>query len=442
MRQTSGEKTAGYSPVKNWSGRAKKNFPTRLAAKISADSVIKYNKKTFGCHFCPLACGAEVDVEKFNRDAPDKIFHLETAAGDDVIKAPHKPEYETLCSFGDMILNDSIFSIIKVNDLCNRAGIDTISCAETVAWAYDAFSLGVLTTEDTGGLELTWGKNRAGRLQAAKTLVELVKKITTAKKTDSQNKSIGEALMDGVERAAAYYDAKKGTTSSTYAYNAGKQELPMYDIRSKQTAIEMGLAVTYEVEPTPGRHTSSMPGVPESFTEQMTKPESDKRQKANPHKRIFASSRIKFRKKPKKDPEKTWEHEYAVLIKRGSCFQDIVNGCGLCNFAFGLVADKKGNDQLPLIQWLQAVTGWKDKWLKHYMKIGHRIKTIRKLFNYDKCKHPEPGIITAATEKTRGYIDDVKKFYYNQMKFDSDTGRPTEEILENLGITQMKKIEL
>lgn len=437
----------GISPIRNWTGIAWKNFPTRLAKKISADSVIAFNESRYGCHHCPLACGAEVDVEKFNKKAPGDLFKLRGKRPGAYSPGPHKPEYETLCGFGDMILNDSIYAIIKVNDLCNRAGIDTISTAVTCSWAFEAFENGDLTLEDTGGLELKWGKNKKTRQKAAETLVKLVEKIVTAKKSGSDSKGIGEMLFDGVERAAAYLDRKKGTDSMAYAMNCGKQELPMYDTRNKQMIY---LAVSYEVEPTPGRHTSSMPGVAESYMKGSARPDVPEGLAAIPdpvqHKRKFAHSQPEKKVKPKNEDLKD-----AVSLATGSKFEDIVNGCGLCNFAFGLVVDKDGTEQLPLITWLNSATGW-NKTIYDYLEAGHRIKTIRKLFNYTKCGGPDTDLPRSATyfkskcppvtKDTREAINTLRKQYYQVMGYDEETGKPLDKTLDDLGINGLPPIKL
>ena len=45
--------------------------------------------------------------------------------------------------------------------MCNRAGIDTISTGATVAYAIECFENGLIDSETTGGLKLTWGNKNA-----------------------------------------------------------------------------------------------------------------------------------------------------------------------------------------------------------------------------------------------------------------------------------------
>ena len=99
----------GDSPVKNWGGIGMYDFPQSRARKIGGDQYLKYKKKSYGCSACPLRCGALLSV-------PEKG-----------IKEAHRPEYESSCMFGTFLLNDDVVSIMELNDMCNRAGFDTIS---------------------------------------------------------------------------------------------------------------------------------------------------------------------------------------------------------------------------------------------------------------------------------------------------------------------------
>ncbi len=52
-------------------------------------------------------------------------------------------------------MNEDADSIFHMNEMLNRAGMDTISAGGTVAFAMECYEKGILTKEDTGGLELT-----------------------------------------------------------------------------------------------------------------------------------------------------------------------------------------------------------------------------------------------------------------------------------------------
>ena len=71
------------------------------------------------------------------------------------------PEYETLAAMGTMCLIDNLNAVSYANDLCNRYGIDTISTGVAIAFAMEAYEKGLIRKEDTGGIELKWGDEKA-----------------------------------------------------------------------------------------------------------------------------------------------------------------------------------------------------------------------------------------------------------------------------------------
>ena len=80
-----------------------------------------------------------------------------------------------------------IAAVGLANQLCNLYGIDTISCGATIAWAMECFEKGILTLDDTGGLDLHFGN--------ADSMVKLVELI-------GKREGFGKLLGEGSERAA------------------------------------------------------------------------------------------------------------------------------------------------------------------------------------------------------------------------------------------------
>jgi len=221
----------GDMPIKNWRGAGTTDYSYESAAKNSDKSVTRYQKRKYACQSCPLACGGIIDIEK-GRFAGTQ---------------GHKPEYETLGAFGGLLLNDDLDAIIEMNEICNRAGIDTISTGGVMAFAIECFENNLIDTTDTGGLKLEWGKPDV--------LIQLLDMIV-------HRNGLGDILADGVKAAAE----KIGKGAEQYAIHAGGQELPMHDSK-----LDPGFAIAYDSEPTPGRHTIScyiyagMFGVKQSF---------------------------------------------------------------------------------------------------------------------------------------------------------------------------------
>ena len=205
----------GDSPVKNWSGIGYIDFPLAIASKIAGKEILPYKKRSYGCATCPIQCGAILSIPELN------------------INETHRPEYETACMFGTLCLNNDLHSIFKLNEMCNRAGIDSISTGSTVAFAIECFEKGILTKDDTDGIDLRWGNSAA--------ILQLTEKII-------KRQGIGNILADGVKRSAMHI----GKNCEQYAIHAGGQELPAHDPK-----LYPSLALTYSIDPTPGRHTAA-----------------------------------------------------------------------------------------------------------------------------------------------------------------------------------------
>ena len=70
-------------------------------------------------------------------------------------------EYESLFAFGPMCGISDPDVVIRAAGLCDELGIDTISTGGTIAWAMESFERGLITTDDTGGLDLRFGNGDA-----------------------------------------------------------------------------------------------------------------------------------------------------------------------------------------------------------------------------------------------------------------------------------------
>ena len=97
--------------------------------------------KSKGCFGCPVACG--------------KIYRVRRGKYAGAITSGM--EYEAVMAFGSNCYNRDAASLIVLNDLCNKYGMDVISAGCTIAWAMECYEKGLITKEDTGGIELKWG---------------------------------------------------------------------------------------------------------------------------------------------------------------------------------------------------------------------------------------------------------------------------------------------
>jgi aldehyde:ferredoxin oxidoreductase len=380
----------GDSPIQNWKGTSFEG-----AEFISSYSVTRFEKDKFSCAECPLGCGAVCSIGE--------------------LKDTHRPEYETLCAFGTMLMADDVETIFKVNDMLNRAGIDTISCGAIVAWAYEAFEKGIITQRDTDGLCLSWGDS--------KPLVPLVQMII-------DGKGIGAQLRMGIRQASEYYSKTSNSLDPMdFAMHSGGQELPMHDPRNNPDREGLALGVAYEVEPTPGRHTAALFGSTQEYRKQYKNRNQWVLSQTHRLPQGVRPLSVGFR--ASNDDEVSGQD--LADSGRFACF---INGLGMCNFSFFL------GIMPPVVDWTNAATGWCFDFDK-YLEIGQRIQTVRHAFNLRE------GIPKASmTSRARGVpplqngpnsgqapdFNRAAKRYYEAMGWEPETSKPLMDTLTNLDL--------
>ncbi|MGC8817351.1 MAG: aldehyde ferredoxin oxidoreductase family protein [Candidatus Hadarchaeum sp.] len=131
-----------------------------------------------------------------------------------------QPEYETLSALGARLWIKNLDAIIYANELCDELGLDTISTGGTISWSMECYEKGILTKQDTDGIELNWGNHEA--------LLNLIPKI-------ARREGFGAILAEGSYRAAQLI----GRGSEKYLMTVKKMEIPAQDGRAQKS---MGLA--------------------------------------------------------------------------------------------------------------------------------------------------------------------------------------------------------
>jgi len=122
------------------------------------------------------------------------------------------PEYETLAMIGSNLLIDDLAALVKANEILNRYALDTIEAGAIIAWAFECYENGLLTKDDTDGIELTWGSGEA--------LVAMCEKI-------GKREGIGNLMAEGLR---ACVDAVPG--SKLFAVEAMGQAVAAHDPRA------------------------------------------------------------------------------------------------------------------------------------------------------------------------------------------------------------------
>jgi aldehyde:ferredoxin oxidoreductase len=121
------------------------------------------------------------------------------------------PEYESAAMFSANLGIDNPDTVLAANYLCDEWGMDTISCANVIGFAMECYQKELLTKEDTGGLELTWGNSDV--------VLELVNLI-------GKKQGFGSRLGQGVAALS-----KEIPGSESFAMHVKGLELAAYDPR-------------------------------------------------------------------------------------------------------------------------------------------------------------------------------------------------------------------
>ena len=179
-------------PVKNWREAMWERGVEALSGVTVAEKILT---KTHACWGCPVACKRIVRID----------------AGPYAMEEGPGLEYEGASSLGTLQRCDNLDAVSKANELTDRYGMDCISAGSTIAYATEAFQEGLITTKDTGGLELSWGNPES--------LVKLIKMI-------AYREGFGDELAEGSRALSQKYGGEE------FAIHVKGLEAPMHDPRA------------------------------------------------------------------------------------------------------------------------------------------------------------------------------------------------------------------
>ena len=376
--------TSGDSPLKNWGGSVV-NYNRSFYKHLNPEKVMKIEARKYHCYACVIGCGGIVEVAK---------------ATNGEFTESHKPEYETMMTFGGLVMNKNFNSILYINELLNRAGMDSISAGGTVAFAIECYENGVITKEMADGLELNWGNSRD--------ILALVKKMIA-------REGLGDLLADGVKVAAK----KLRVTDKPYAVTAGGQEPGMHDSR-----MDPLMGIHYSVDPTPGRHTIGS---------------------GQYYDMLHLWEKVSWAPKSGiylKSEEYVPSEKVALKTVAMSCYKELVDGSGGCLFAMVM-----GVSHWKFFEWLNAATGWQ-KTPDEFMVIGKRIQTLRQMFGVKHGIDPttfkmssrmagEPPLKTGPNKGKTVPIKEMMQEHWKAYGWDTHTGIPTRATISELGMENL-----
>jgi len=195
----------GIFPTKNFTATGEYN----PVDKIGVDVQMTRNVGFEACYGCPVGCSQM------------KLAKTGSYAG----ILSEGPEFETMYAYGGVTGVENIDAIIAADRLADEMGFDTLSSGVTIAFAMELFEKGILTKEDTDGLELNFGNHEA--------MIQVLKQM-------AYRDGIGGLLADGSKIAAE----KIGKDSEKYAMHVKGLELPAYDVRGAK-AHGLNYATSY-----------------------------------------------------------------------------------------------------------------------------------------------------------------------------------------------------
>lgn len=181
----------GMFPTKNFREGYLPNWE-----RIEGPEYTKIRVRKTRCHSCMLHCGSITKVQE----------------GKYAGSWTEGPEYETIWAFTGSISCSDVGLTVAADKLCDDLGLDTISTAVTIGFAYELFEKGLISIQDTGGLELVYGND--------KHILELIRMI-------AYREDFGDLLAEGTRGAAR----KLGQEIEEYAMHVKGLELPGYDPR-------------------------------------------------------------------------------------------------------------------------------------------------------------------------------------------------------------------
>ncbi|WP_291348904.1 aldehyde ferredoxin oxidoreductase family protein [Desulfobacula sp.] len=283
--------------------------------KIDCRQLEKNIVRSSGCFRCPVQCKADLKLEGMGKN-----------------EGFTRPEFEPVINLGPKCGLNDLNQIIKLDNLCNRLGVDSTSAASVIAFAMDLFEKKLLPDNLVGDLDLSWGN--------ATTMEKLLYQMV-------EGKGLGKILSLGVRKAAELI----GNGASKYAVHIKGLELTAY-----HPAAIMGTALGYAVSSRGGDYNNVYASLEYSWTKEEAEKEFGTKEAVN-IKSICAKG---------------------LLIKKAVTTNIIVDCLGLCKVpVLSLLRSFNFENEVRLINGLTDLNVSE----KDFFRVGTKIAALEKLFN-------------------------------------------------------------
>jgi aldehyde:ferredoxin oxidoreductase len=333
-----------------------------------------YYVRSTGCYRCSLTC--------------DQYCRIE--AGEYAGVEVGGPEYSTSASLGSGLGVDNLAAILKANDLANRYGLDTIDLGGTIGFAMELFQRGILSLDDTDGLDLTWGNHRS--------VMALIDKI-------AYRQGFGDVLAFGPRGAAE----RIGRNSIRYAVQVKGMTPAPLDARAVKV-----YNFRYAVAP-----------------------------RGADHLRISAPGAYTLDKIPLSEAAEKLRYWQSIVA--------IPDMMGLCKFAYVYyteTVERTLHKVLKLLPGLYSAATGNEVSGEDLIEAGIRVTNIERAHNVrlgltakDDILPPRftEDAMPAGPKKGQVYdiLDGVKRAFYTASGWDPETGIPCRASLEDMGLADI-----
>ena len=291
-----------------------------ISGELMAETILKERDT---CYACVVRCKRVVEVTE-GKHKVDPYYG--------------GPEYETLGTFGSYCGVDSLEAVAYANQVCNQYGIDTIACGATIAFAMECYENGVITKEQTGGIELKFGDVEA-MLAALDVIVK-------------NEGPLGKVLSQGSARAAEIW----GNGADEFLITSKGSEAPAHMPQAKRS-----LGLIYAVNPFGADHQSSEhdPYYEEGIGD-------------------FNLDRLKMIGLGDPQPAYSLTPEKVRFAYNSQLFFSMTDAAELCQFVYGPAWTLYGPQETA--DMINAVSGW-NVTVDELQEVGARRLNLFRVFN-------------------------------------------------------------
>lgn len=341
-----------------------------------------FKTRHVACWSCPVACCYRSEIT----EGPHKGY----------VCTPNSGAEGREGAAGIVGINEpgTVFYLFDLND---RLGIDSAEPGVCLGLAFEMYERGLLTREQTDGLELNWGNAEA----AEALLMKIIRR-----------EGFGKIFSDGIKKAVE----RLGGDAYKYAIHVKGAGYNMHDWRTAW-GVMLG-------QVTSGAGACWQGGFSND---------------------IFPLWDLGFKER---QPRYTTEGlvEVTAQAQMRRVWEDC---CGQC--ILGAMAEFDTKQVYIVPPAIEAITGWEDFTYDEAMIIAHRVITLERIFN---IKHgltlesdldigqrlmEAPSEGQAKGKTVTPYLRDLIKDFYKYMGWDRETGKPLPETLKKLGLEEEAK---